>query len=148
MWQLEHIGRGECVIEFDKLPTKQRPRWGGNSKPYTPKNTTEAEKAIKRAWRQQVGYRWMRHEGEVRVTILIERPLAKSNPKYWAGKADTMTPDLDNTAKLCCDALNGVAYMDDKQVTQLQVIRLPRIPYRKQCRIHIRIDYYEEALEK
>lgn len=144
-WQARHVGCGKCDVSFGKIPTKQRPRWGGGGRPYTPKNTADAEEAIRRAWRQQVGHRWMSHEGEVHVMILIERPLSKSNPKYWAGRADLMTPDLDNTAKLCCDALNGVAYADDRQVTQLHVIRIPRVPFRRQCRIHVRIDYYEET---
>lgn len=148
MWEVGHIGRERCEIALEKIPTKQRPRWNGDKQPYTPRNTANAEKAIKSAWRKQVGHRWMNHDGEVRVMILIERPLYKSNPKYWAGKADVMTPDLDNTAKLCCDALNGVAYADDKQVTQLHVIRLPRVPFRKHSRIRIRIDYYEETYIK
>ena len=148
MWRVRHIGKAKCDIALEKIPTKQRPRWNGDKQPYTPRNTAKAEKEIRGAWRKQVGHRWMNHEGEVRVMILIERPLSKSNPKYWAGKADVMTPDLDNTAKLCCDALNGVAYVDDKQVTQLHVIRLPRVPFRKHCRIRVRIDYYEESYFK
>ena len=30
-------------------------------------------------------------------------------------------PDLDNVAKIVCDALNGVAYKDDAQVVKLTV---------------------------
>ena len=149
MWEVSHIGRERCEIALEKIPTKQRPRFDTRSgRTYTPTKTEKAEKAIKSAWRKQVGHRWMNHSGEVRVMILIERPLSKSNPKYWAGKADVMMPDCDNVAKLCCDALNGVAYADDRQVTQLHVIRLPRVPFRKHCRIRIRIDYYEETYLK
>ena len=33
----------------------------------------------------------------------------------------TLKPDTDNIAKAVCDALNGVAYHDDKQITSLTV---------------------------
>ena len=33
----------------------------------------------------------------------------------------TKKPDNDNIAKIILDALNGVAYQDDKQVVSLQV---------------------------
>ena len=33
----------------------------------------------------------------------------------------TLKPDTDNIAKIVCDALNGVAYHDDKQITSLTV---------------------------
>ncbi len=148
MWQARHAGSAKCDIALDKIPTKQRPRWNGGKRPYTPRGTANAEKAIRSAWLEQVGHRWTGHEGEVRVTILVERPLCKSNPKYWAGRADVAAPDLDNIAKLCCDALNGVAYADDRQATRLHVARLPRAPFRRHCRIRIRIDYYEETYVK
>ena len=36
-------------------------------------------------------------------------------------QAPTLKPDTDNIAKIVCDALNGVAYHDDKQITSLTV---------------------------
>lgn len=33
----------------------------------------------------------------------------------------TKKPDLDNVAKIVCDALNGVAYKDDAQIVDLKV---------------------------
>lgn len=32
-------------------------------------------------------------------------------------------PDTDNIAKIVLDALNGLAYPDDKQVVELQVLK-------------------------
>lgn len=148
MWRVRHIGKAKCEIALEKIPTKQRPRFKPGQKPYTARPTAKAEKAIRDAWKEQVGEGYAKHDGEVRVMILVERPLFKSNPKYWAGKADVMKPDCDNIAKLCCDALNDVAYVDDCQVTQLHVIRLPRAPFRTHCRMRIRIDYYQETYIK
>lgn len=145
MWQAQLVGRGRCDVELGRIPTKQRPRWNGRGRPYTPAPTAEAEEGIRRAWLRQVGSRWAAHRGEARMAIVIERPLAKSNPRRWAGKADVLAPDLDNTAKLVFDALNGVAYADDRQVTQLSVIRLPRAPYGSPCGMRVSIDYYMDT---
>lgn len=32
-------------------------------------------------------------------------------------------PDIDNIAKVVCDALNGVAYKDDKQIVSLKLAK-------------------------
>lgn len=37
--------------------------------------------------------------------------------------APTKKPDADNIAKVVCDALNGVAYVDDTQVIDLRVFK-------------------------
>lgn len=37
--------------------------------------------------------------------------------------ADTKTPDADNVAKLIGDALNGIAWHDDRQIATLQVLK-------------------------
>lgn len=50
----------------------------------------------------------MGHAQSVRLsTILKNHPLKK--------------PDADNVAKIILDALNGIAYLDDKQVVDLGV---------------------------
>jgi Holliday junction resolvase RusA-like endonuclease len=36
----------------------------------------------------------------------------------------TTKPDTDNIAKICLDALNGIAYHDDAQIVELQVSKL------------------------
>ena len=66
-------------------------------------------------------------EGPVSVTILARYPIPKSATKAKrAGMISgallpTKKPDLDNVAKIVCDALNGVAYKDDAQVVELRV---------------------------
>lgn len=35
----------------------------------------------------------------------------------------TKKPDCDNVAKMICDALNGLAYKDDAQIVNLNVLK-------------------------
>ena len=36
----------------------------------------------------------------------------------------TLKADADNIAKAVCDALNGIAYKDDKQIVSLTVLKV------------------------
>ena len=47
----------------------------------------------------------------------------------------TVKPDCDNIAKVVCDALNGLAYHDDNQVTNLTVAKR----YTERPRVVVRI---------
>jgi Holliday junction resolvase RusA-like endonuclease len=59
----------------------------------------------------------------VHITIRTARPLPKSRPKSVESEPDTYKPDWDNLGKLVCDALNGVAWHDDAQVTELHAVK-------------------------
>lgn len=148
-WKTKRVGVAECVMCFPEVPTKQRPKFDTKRfRTYTPDKTRHAEKSIKRQWEAAVGDRWKDFATEVRVFIEVQRPLAKSNPKYWAGRPDLMKPDADNLAKVICDSLNGLAYRDDCQITQLGVTFDPRTPYSDECLIRVRVEYYIERYEK
>ncbi len=80
---------------------------------YTPTSTREAEQTIRDAY---MIYR-RDHEGitfgtpielQLRVNIL--------RPKSVKWLRPTVRPDIDNYLKLCCDALNNVAYSDDSWI--------------------------------
>lgn len=62
----------------------------------------------------------------VTVAIVATRPLPKSRPKYVVYEPDTYKPDADNIAKLVLDGLNGRAWEDDAQVTDLTVSKTGR----------------------
>ena len=79
------------------------------------------------------------------VQVSYTRPLAKSNPKYWAGRSDLGKPDGDNVMKLVLDALNGLAFADDSQVIKLQVEKFPRSPHGNQPHMDITVIYYKEV---
>ncbi len=61
----------------------------------------------------------------VRLTFGMPRP----SSKVWKRKAmpmypHTAKPDVDNLAKAVLDALNGIAYLDDRQVAHLEVFKV------------------------
>lgn len=148
-WKTKRVGAAECVMAFPEVPTKLRPKFDTRSfRTYTPSKTQRFERSIKAQWLSAVGDRWQDFETEVRVYIEVQRPLAKSNPKYWAGRPDLMKPDADNLAKVICDSLNGLAYRDDCQITQLGVTFDPRAPYSDECLVRVRVEYYSERYEK
>ena len=104
---------------------KARPRFT-KGRTYTPKNTVIYEKLVRIRY-QAAAVGIAPAEGPVSVTILACYPIPKS-----AGKAKRAAmisgallpakkPDLDNVAKIVCDALNGVAYKDAAQVVKLTV---------------------------
>lgn len=63
----------------------------------------------------------------VRVAIATERDVMSTFRKRDGDvHHDTQKPDADNDAKLVLDALNGVAWDDDQQVTDLHVIKRDR----------------------
>lgn len=101
---------------FEWTPkVKSRPRFGGNA--YTDKTTREAEAALRRQWPEDIppleDYLSMRTTFTDRFIDVfldvVEAPTTK-------GKRG----DLDNYLKLVQDSLNGVAYVDDKQITHLE----------------------------
>lgn len=109
---------------------KQRPRHSRVSgTTYTPKETKLHEQLIQQAYRRAGGHKFP--EGsQLRVTIIAVMGIPKSTPKYL--RADMLSgkirpakkPDWDNIGKLVCDALNGVAYDDDKCVCDARVVKL------------------------
>ena len=105
-----------------KVVGKQRPRVTRHGT-YTPKETKEYEKKIADAWRE-LGV--APFEGPVEVTVFVERKMPDSRPKKLLSEPDIYKPDADNILKVVQDALNGVAYLDDKYVVDAFVKKLPR----------------------
>lgn len=105
---------------------KPRPRFssrGGYGRAYTPASYMKYERSIAKAYTEAGGKKFI---GAMSVSIFIHRELPKSRPKRILAELDTSKPDIDNVAKAVLDALNGVAYEDDRQVVRLNVIKLPR----------------------
>lgn len=151
MWRCERVGETHCWLQLPDVPTKLRPRsrrTGGGLTVYEHPRTREFERAIREAWVDQVGDGMAGFSDEVRVEVCVHRPLAKSNPKYWLGRPDLMKPDADNIAKVVLDALNGVAFADDAQVTELSSRKCPRTRNGKPVELSIYINYYENEYIK
>ncbi len=93
---------------------KGRPRFRRNGYAYTPEKTREYEKHVR------LTYAGPKFDGP--LTVRIKAYMKK--PMRGAGAYPTKIPDADNIAKAILDALNGVAYADDKQVVNLCVSKM------------------------
>ena len=94
---------------------KERPRLGRRGRVFTPERTTQAEAAIAKHWRRKFGRR-KPLEGPVMLEIDFDKhgQWIKVSP---IDEPHILRGDLDNYVKLVGDALNGVAYLDDKQIS-------------------------------
>ena len=107
---------------------KERPRVirdrDGRPHAYTPTATKNKEKAIARLYLESAnGYKFTDKPLKVALDFFYPIPSSWTRVKKELALQGKITPcvkpDLDNAAKLIMDALNGVAYPDDKQILAL-----------------------------
>ena len=106
---------------------KGRPRFtmkGGHA--YTPAKTAAYERSVVQAYK--LSYTLEEPlTGPLEMKIDAYMPIPESWPKSKKAAAlaeiiqPTVKPDTDNIGKIIADSLNGVAYLDDKQITTLKV---------------------------
>lgn len=113
------------IIQFTVMGTpkgKARPRFVRTCKgvrTYTPKQTETYQNEVAVAYMQSC--KGAKLNGPIWANITAYYAMPKSTPKskrsdmVWYDKK----PDVDNIAKAVMDALNGIAYDDDKQITSL-----------------------------
>lgn len=100
---------------------------GGRVHSFTPENTVLYENLIKMCFEQAKPEGWQPLQGWVEMTVRAVFPVPKSYSKKrtkWClegSEKPTAKPDCDNIGKVLCDALNGLAYVDDKQIVRLVV---------------------------
>ena len=69
-------------------------------------------------------------EGPLKVTLAFIMPIPESKSKKWKSAAmvgailPTKKPDIDNVCKLIFDALNGVMWLDDKQIVAVDACKV------------------------
>ena len=122
-------------VSFDvwgKVRGKGRPRFTRGGHAYTPKATRDYEAAIREAFENATVRPQEPFSGPIAVCIKTYRQLPRSTPKSVIMEPDTHKSDADNVAKVVLDALNGVAWLDDAQVTSLTVVKLDR-ERREEC---------------
>lgn len=107
---------------------KGRPKFNGNTNvAYTPKKTKDYENLVKWSYAEQVGLCNTFGDSPVAVDIVAYCSIPKRTTKEkFEGMIvnklkPTKKPDVDNIAKIILDALNHIAYDDDKYVVSLSV---------------------------
>lgn len=55
--------------------------------------------------------------------IHVEMSYHPKRPKKWRGDAPVRSQDVSNVVKVAEDALNGIAWVDDKQITHLSIAK-------------------------
>lgn len=101
--------------------------------------TTSANPALK-PWRGQVTLAAIEHredrmpsEGPVRITARFFFSPPRTMPKDRRGM--TTKPDVDKLLRSVCDAMTGVLYLDDSQVTEARVVKEYGIPERAEIEV-------------
>lgn len=113
-----------CTIHARAL-AKERPRTGKNGHVYTPKRTQEYEKIVRHTAISQLDEGHVVPTGPVKLVVEIfdEVPMSwgpKKRASALMGDVYPQRGDLDNRVKAIQDALNGVYYVDDKQIVKHQ----------------------------
>ena len=104
-----------------RVQPKQRPQFKGG-RAYTPKETRDFETSLKH-WANENDMAIVTYP--LRVTIhIMDKCESNDTIAHSALKLTYPTRgDLDNLSKGILDALNGIAYVDDKQVVELHLSR-------------------------
>lgn len=119
-----------AICEFAIPGTAQgkgRPRVV-NKRAITPPKTRSHEGFVRHLAKQAMGAQFP-HAGPVDMSVVIIKAIPGGWPKWKRDAARTGVvlptgkPDPDNVAKLVCDALNGIAYLDDAQIVAMTIAR-------------------------
>jgi len=121
-------------VEFEilgEIKTKQRPRAaiiGGQARVYTPKDTIYYENYIKTMYQEK--YKDFSFKNKplaftIHCYFKANNQIAeKIEDEHEAAELPCTThKDLDNIAKTVLDSLNGIAFNDDKQITELRCFK-------------------------
>lgn len=108
---------------------KGRPKIGrvaGHARMFTPEKTVRYESTVALFARQAMGDRNL-FDGPVSLILVMNMPI----PASWSAKKrmqaangeiiPTTKPDCSNVLKACEDGMNGIVYLDDKQISDLSV---------------------------
>lgn len=122
---------------------KGRPRFtsrGGYPRVYTSAETTAYENKVRFCY--ITNCHKLKFEGSIALTAICYFPIPKSTTKkqkelMLAGKVyHTKRPDVDNCIKSLLDGLNGVAFVDDKQIAEICALKL----YSDEPRVELTIE--------
>jgi Holliday junction resolvase RusA-like endonuclease len=102
---------------------KQRPR-SGRGHTYTPTATKKAEAFLREQFLFAMPDDFTPIEQSIGVSIVLRRDNIDFQVfPYTPHEVRSLSGDIDNYAKTILDALNGVAWKDDKQIERLFVVK-------------------------
>ena len=105
---------------------KGRPRFTKNGYAYTPETTRIYEEEIRLRYKEKFGDDML--SGNIAVEVFINKEpasyLGKKRYNELLGTYCNIKPDTDNVVKVVLDALNGVAYADDKNVVEIYAVKI------------------------
>lgn len=111
----------ELRLDVTPVP-KGRPRARRNGHIYTPATTRAYESEVARLAKvQMIGKPPIAEPISVVVAAWLPMPKSFTKAERQAAMAGKIAPagDVDNYAKSALDALNGIVWLDDRQITQL-----------------------------
>lgn len=126
------------ILKFEvpgKPQGKARARTGRGFA-FTPEKTVLYENHIKASFTGQCGnHRFttipnseLKQPISMQIIAVYEIPKSFTKGKRLAAEHNiirpTTKPDADNIAKVVCDALNGIAYIDDTQIVDLHIEKM------------------------
>lgn len=134
-----------------KPKAKGRPRFvrrGSFVSTYTPKTTSDYEKTIREAFIEQCkGQYDKEYTGMIKMSIwaFFEPPKSYSKKKKLEllETPHLKKPDSDNIAKSILDALNGIAWKDDSQISDIDIHKY----YDEEDKIIVEIEYVQRSEE-
>lgn len=113
----------ELFFPYEPKP-KGRPKFTRIGHAYTPKATRDYEKQIRDFYKENASDYY---DSPIKVSLVFYMPIPKSisKKKMELMKSGvirhTKKPDSDNLAKAVLDGINGVAFEDDKLITELRI---------------------------
>jgi len=116
----EPIAKGR--VRSFKLPN-------GQIRHYTPKETVHYENLVRLFFSHAKPGDWIPHDGPVEMLVIAYFSIPKSWPRWKKRLAESermkacCRRDWDNVGKVVSDALNEIAYKDDRQVTDPTVMK-------------------------
>lgn len=113
-------------FEIEGVKGKGRPRFDSRGHAYTPDTTRAYEELVRLRYRQATKQPPTSSAVYVEVVawLVPAESLSKKKRLELLENPPMKKPDIDNIAKIILDALNGVAWVDDKQVVKLNICKL------------------------
>ena len=114
------------IIKGTPIP-KSRPRFvrrGDYVGTYKPAQEARLEEDIQKLVKEQLEFQGLTEPIKkcVELSVMFDMPIPQSlKNKVNDGDIHAKKPDIDNLCKFIMDALNGIAWKDDKLVTRLSL---------------------------